>query len=224
MLKKYFSSSIGKKQTVAVTGFMLILFLIMHLAGNCFIYAGPETFNKYAATLESLGPVLKLIEWALTAVFAIHIAFTAMVVIENKKSRPVGYAASHYKERSLATRLMPYTGIILLVYICTHLFDFTFADTTTAISIFQNHQLGLYGLVVRSFMNPIKLVWYLIAMSAVGFHLSHAIQSLLQTFGVSHPAYTSFFRKLSLGLGVGIALGFSIIPLYVWFYIVPTLI
>lgn len=224
MLKKYFASSIGKKQVVAVSGLMLILFLIAHLAGNLFIYGGPGAFNQYAATLESLGPVLVLIETLLTLVFVTHIVFTAMVVIENKRARPIQYAGGlASKERSLATRLMPYTGTVLLVYIITHLCDFVFADATSSASTFGGQQLGLYGLVVHTFMNPLKVVWYLVAMMAVGFHLVHAVQSVLQTFGINHPYYTPIIRKVSLVFGILIALGFSIIPFYVWLVVAPTL-
>lgn len=224
MLKKYFTSSIGKKQVVAVSGLFLILFLIAHLAGNLFIYGGPEVFNKYAATLKSLGPVLVVIESVLTLIFVTHIVFTAMVVIENKKSRPVQYAAgTAYKERSLATRLMPYTGTVLLVYLITHLCDFTFSDPTTSVSVFAGQQLGLYGLVVHAFMNPLWVAWYVVAMIAVGFHLVHAFQSVMQTFGINHPYYTPFIKKFSLAFGIFISLAFSIIPLYIWLVVAPSL-
>ena len=203
---------------------MLILFLISHLAGNLFIYGGPEAFNKYAETLKSLGPVLLVVELLLTLVFVVHIAFTAIVVIDNRRARPVQYAGGlASKERSLATRIMPYTGVILLVYIITHLCDFVFVDTMSAASVFDGQQLGLYGLVVHTFMNPFKVLWYIVAMMAVGFHLVHAVQSVMQTFGLNHPYYTPIIKKFSLVFGILIALGFSIIPLYVWLVVAPTL-
>jgi succinate dehydrogenase / fumarate reductase cytochrome b subunit len=222
MLKRYFSSSIGKKQTVAVTGFLLILFLIVHLAGNLLIYKGPEAINIYSHTLHSLGPLLWVMELGLTAIFVIHIVFTAMVVVENKKARPIAYSGKQGDtERSLATRLMPYTGTILLIYVISHLFDFTFADPTGADAFINGQNLGLYGLIVNEFSDPYHVLWYVVAMAAVGFHLVHAIQSLCQTFGWNHPTYTPFIKKMSLILGLLISISFAAIPVYVWLVIAP---
>ena len=217
MFKRYFSSSIGKKQTVAVSGLLLILFLIAHLAGNLMIYRGPEAINIYSHTLHSFGLLIRLAEFGLAGIFLIHIIFTAMVVIENKKARPTSYHGTDgYPQRSLATRLMPYTGTILLVYVISHLFDFTIADPNGADAFVNGQNLGLYGLIVNEFSNPYAVLWYLVAMAAVGFHLVHAVQSLCQTFGWNHPTYTPIVKKISMGFGILISLAFASIPLYVW--------
>lgn len=217
MIKRYFSSSIGKKQTVAVSGLLLILFLIAHLAGNLMIYRGPEAINIYSHTLHSFGLIIRLAEFGLAGIFLVHIIFTAMVVIENKKARPTSYHGHEgYKERSLATRLMPYTGTVLLIYIISHLFDFTFADANGAEAFVNGQNLGLYGLIVNEFSNPYAVLWYLIAMAAVGFHLVHAVQSLCQTFGWNNPIYTPMVKKISMVFGVLIAVTFASIPVYVW--------
>ncbi|MGE4170559.1 MAG: succinate dehydrogenase cytochrome b subunit [Candidatus Margulisiibacteriota bacterium] len=219
MLKQYLASSIGKKQVVAVSGLMLILFLIMHLAGNLLIFRGPDVFNAYSEKLHSLGPVLFVIELSLTAVFLIHICFTAMVVVENRRARAKNYAVNNNPvvKRSLPTRLMPYTGAILIVYLISHLIDFTFTEPSGAMAMVHDRFLGLYGLVFNSFLSPIRVVWYWIAMAAIGFHLAHAIQSVVQTFGFNHPRYTPVIQKISLILGIVIALAFSSIPFYVLF-------
>src|SRR3989338_1683764 len=86
-VQNYVNSSIGKKQIVAVTGFLLILYLIIHLAGNCFIFWGPKMFNAYADALHGLRPFLYVVEVALAAVFIIHIYFTYLVVLENLRAR-----------------------------------------------------------------------------------------------------------------------------------------
>jgi len=220
MLGRYISSSIGKKQVVAVSGLLLILFLIVHLAGNLLIFGGPEAINIYSSTLHSFGPFVRIAEFGLALIFLVHIAFTAMVVVENKKARPVSYAGGQgYKERSLATRLMPYTGTVLLLYVITHLFDFTIADHTGSNAFFQGQNLGLYGLILNEFSNPYKVLWYLIAMAAVGFHLIHAIQSVAQSFGLNHPKWTPVLKNVSLILGLLISLSFASIPLYVWLFL-----
>src|SRR5437762_707474 len=114
---KYFNSSIGRKQIVAFTGLLLILFLIGHLAGNLLIYGGPQLYNTYAEKLAGLRPGLYLIEFGLLAVFVIHMWVTALLVFENIQARGTGYAVSRpVGERSWATRLMPYTGTYILIF------------------------------------------------------------------------------------------------------------
>ncbi|NBV41635.1 succinate dehydrogenase [bacterium] len=218
-MANYFSSSIGKKQVVAVTGLLLVLFLVMHLSGNLLLFKGPEAFNHYAAFLESLGNIKLAARIGLASLFIIHIAFTAMVVIENRKARGnTGYSVNRsVGNRSISTRLMPYTGTLIFLYLGFHLADYTLADHHTIKSVVNGQDLGLYGLVVNSYRNPIRVAFYVLGMVGIGFHLIHAVQSIFQTFGINHPTYTKFFKRLSLVAGLAIAIGFASIPLYFYF-------
>lgn len=212
-------SSIGKKQVVATTGLLLIIFLIGHLAGNLFIYAGPETFNNYAKKLAGLRPFLYLIEIPLAAVFLIHIYITLLLVLENFRARDKRYAVSRaVGQRSLATRLMPYTGTIVFLFVIWHLLDFTFSDHHGPRAIMPDgRDLGLYGVVYNSFTSPWHSFGYIVAMMAIGFHLAHGIQSFFQTFGVNHPVYTVMIQNTSNALGILMAVAYSSIPVYVLF-------
>jgi succinate dehydrogenase / fumarate reductase, cytochrome b subunit len=218
VLKAYLNSSVGRKQIVAVTGLGLVLFLVAHLAGNLLIYKGPEAFNGYAAKLQSLGALLWVARFGMIAIFVTHIVMTVMLVIENRKARGKNYAKdTHGGSRSLATRLMPYTGSILLFYIISHLLDFTLADHHTVLSMIDGVDLGLYGLVVNSFKSSLgEVIWYCVAMFSVGFHLAHGIQSTFRSFGYYHTTFTPLITKLSTALAVLIAVGFSSIPLYIY--------
>jgi len=217
MIKQYLSSSIGRKQVVAVSGLMLVLFLIAHLAGNLTIFGGPELLNAYSAKLHSFGPILKILEYGLTLVFLVHIIFTIFVVKDNRKARPVGYKGSQaYKERSIATKLMPLTGTIILVYLVLHLLDFTFANEFGPSSFVNGQHMGLYGLVYNAFLSPVRVAWYVAAMISLGLHLVHAVQSVLQTFGLNHEYYTPIVKKISVVFGTVIAIAYSILPVYVW--------
>lgn len=206
--------SIIKKQIVAVTGLGMVGFLIAHLSGNFLFYAGPKAFNDYAAFLHSLGKLLWVARIGLIVMFIVHIIFTILLVIENKKARSKNYALyqNHGEKKSLAVKLMPYTGSILLAYVILHLIDFTFPDKT----IYAN---GLYELVSITLSQPIHALWYMVAMACVGFHLSHGIQSVVQTFGISNKAIMKTTRKLSLSLGVAVGVGFGSIPLYIMLFI-----
>jgi succinate dehydrogenase / fumarate reductase, cytochrome b subunit len=218
MLKKYLSSSIGKKQVVAVSGLAMVLFLLAHLAGNLLIFKGAEAYNAYSAGLKELGAILWVARIGLIFMFFTHFIFIFLLVKQNREARGVQYSeALHKNTRSLSTKLMPVSGGVLLLYIITHLIDFTFTHSTVANATLGGEFLGLYGLVVNHFLNPFSAIWYIVAMFAVGFHLTHAVQSVAQTFGLNHAQYTPFIKKLSVTLGIVIAAAFASVPIYVLF-------
>lgn len=213
----YPQSSIGRKQTVAVTGLLLILFLIGHLAGNLLIFGGPDVYNGYAAAMKKMRPVVVVVEVLLFLIFITHIYTTFLLVMENIKARPHRYRVERAKgDRSLATRLMPYTGAILLAFVLYHLLDFTLVDHDGARGILNGKHYGLYGVVCNAFSDPVHSFLYIIAMATVGFHLSHGVQSFCQTFGLSGTrGAEEKIRRFSNAFAVFIGLGFSSIPVYV---------
>ena len=118
-----FSTSIGKKQLMAVTGTLFLLFLAAHLAGNLTIYSGAQTFNAYSERLHALGGLLVLTEVGLVLCAIIHIVTALILFLENRKSRPVKYAVdkSGGGGRTLSSRTMPYTGLLILLFVIVHL-------------------------------------------------------------------------------------------------------
>lgn len=216
MLKRYLCSSIGKKQIIAVSGLVMVLFLIAHLMGNLLIFKGAEALNEYSQMLHDLGGVLWFARIGLIAGFVAHFTFIALLVIQNKKARGVNYAVPvRGDKRSLSTKTMRLSGLIIFIYIFKHLFDYTFTEPSMQNAIINGEYLGLYGMLYNSFLNPIHSIFYIVAMLAIGFHLTHAIQSVFQTFGLHHKNYTPCVNRVSLGLGLLIAVGFSSIPIYV---------
>ena len=215
--QQYLNSSIGKKQIVASTGLLLIIFVAGHLFGHLFIYGGPACYNNYSAFLIRLRPTLYLIEFLLLIIFLVHMFVTAWLVWDNVQARGKPYAV--YKpvgERSLAAKLMPCTGTLILAFVIWHLLDFTLVNHDGPRSILPDGKpAGLYGVVYNSFMDPLHSFFYIAAMMAVGFHLAHGIQSFFQTFGFNHPRYTPGIRKISNFLGILIAILYSLIPIYV---------
>jgi succinate dehydrogenase / fumarate reductase cytochrome b subunit len=216
MLKEYLSSSIGKKQIIAITGLMMAMFLITHLSGNLLMFKGPQALNSYSQMLHDLGGILWVARIGLLGAFVAHFSFTIALVIQNRKARGQSYSTSvNKKTRSFTARLMPFSGGILFAYIVIHLLDFTFTDVTAVNAMVNGEFLGLYGLVYNEFMNPFDSLFYIVAMMSVGFHLTHGIQSVMQTYGFNHPVYTPLIKKISVVLGSVIAVGFSSIPVYV---------
>ena len=219
---EYYNSSIGKEQIVALSGLILITFVIGHLAGNLTIYGGPDAFNHYAKKLAGFRPFLNYVEASLAIIFIIHLLTTFLLVLQNWQAR----GTNRYENpnasptRSLATRLMPYSGIIVFSFVIWHLLDFTFANHQGPRSVLSDGQsYGLYGVVVNSFLDPLHSIIYLIAMVAVGMHLIHGVSSVVQTFGFYHPFYTPIIKRISTAFGLIVTFGYSSIPLYVLIFL-----
>jgi succinate dehydrogenase / fumarate reductase cytochrome b subunit len=200
-------SSIGKKLMMALTGLAFIVFLIAHLAGNLTIYGGAEAFNAYAEKLHSLGPLLTILELGLVLFAGIHIVTGLVLFLQNRQARPTAY--SHYEStggRTLSSRTMPYTGLIILGFVIFHLINFSFVDKTDR-TIFQ--------IVSSAFANPLYVVIYLAVMVIVALHVRHGFWSAFQTLGGNHPKYMPAIMILSIAIGLAVALGFGFLPIYI---------
>lgn len=200
---RYFSSSVGKKSLMAVTGCGLALFLMVHLAGNATAFWGRAAFDKYAARLHSFGVIVHVFEVVLLAFFLTHITTGIILYVENLRARPQRYAISKKEGRSLATRLMPYTGLLILVFLVIHLSNFRFSETTLPVA--EAVRLLLH--------RPGFALFYMVALVGVGFHICHGLWSLLQSLGINHPKYNLFFEKGAVTVAVVVAALFFMIPL-----------
>jgi len=204
MAIKIFSSLIGKKLGMALTGLALYGFLVGHLAGNLLLVKGDhgEAFMAYAKFLTT-HPLLIPIEIVLLAIFLIHIAFAISVTLENRRARPIGYQARSRSVggRSWASSTMIYTGIIVFVFVALHIRMFKYGDLGTG---------TLFDLVVNTFHETTTRVLYVAAMVVLGFHLWHAFQSAFQTLGLK----SSVIRVVGLVLSLVLAGGFGFLPLY----------
>ncbi len=214
----FLNSSIAKKQTVAITGLLLILFIIAHLAGNLFIYGGPRLFNAYAHTLHSMGPLLLLARLGLFVVFLIHIFVTHILLIQNIKARGglKRYAIDQaVGQRSLAEKMMPWSGLYIFVFVIFHILDFAMADQQGPRSFLYGKSYGLYGLVFNTFRDPVHALLYIVAMCFLGMHLSHGVASFVQTNGF-RPKWVAVIKKSSDYFALIMTIGFSSIPVYVY--------
>ncbi len=212
-------SSITKKKIVAITGLLLILFIIAHLGGNLFIYGGPAALNAYAHALRSTGPLLWVMRLGLLAVFLIHISVTYCLVMENIKAR--GGMARYAVDKSvgnryLATRLMPYSGVYIFGFVIWHILDFAAVDSMGPRSFVNGVSQGVYGLVYNAFLDPIHGLLYIVAICFLGLHLCHGVDSYFQTMGVRSPKYAQAIIKSSHYFALLMVLGYSSIPIYVY--------
>jgi succinate dehydrogenase / fumarate reductase cytochrome b subunit len=200
-------SSVGKKLLMAFTGLAFIGFLAAHLAGNFTIYGGKAAFNGYAEKLQSLGPLLHLFRAGLITFALIHISTGLVLFLLNRKSRPVAYAAyTSAGGRTLSSRTMPYTGLLILAFVIFHLFHFTFVDKTTT---------TIFDIVAAAFNRPAYVLLYAVLMAVVALHVRHGFWSAFQTLGANHPKYMPAVSAISVAAGVMVAIGFGLLPIAV---------
>jgi succinate dehydrogenase / fumarate reductase cytochrome b subunit len=201
-----FASSIGKKWIMAITGLGFCLFLAGHLAGNLSLFAGRDAFNAYAAHLHSLEPLVKVMEAGLILFAVLHIASGLVLFLQNRKARPVRYSVDKSGGgRTIGSRTMPYTGILILVFVVLHLIKFSFVDKTGT---------TIYDIVSSTFQSPIFVVWYVVMMVVAAVHISHGLWSAFQTLGANHPKYMPFIQKFGIAFSVVIGIGFGSLPIY----------
>ena len=179
-------SAIGKKLMMAITGLGFCGFLAVHLAGNLTIYGGKDSFNSYSDHLHAWGPLVTLAELGLLAFALVHILIGAFLFYQNLKARPQRYSVNKSAGgRSLGSRTMPYTGVILLAFVIFHLINFHFVDKTGT---------TIYELVSGAFNNPVYVIIYIIAVAIAAVHISHGFWSAFQTMGANHPKYMPLIR------------------------------
>lgn len=210
----YLNSSIMKKQIMGVTGLLLCGFLASHLAGNLLIYVGDRAFNSYGHALIT-NPLIYLAEAILLAIFVTHLALAIRLTIENKRARPVAYAVKKPTGRgsTFASSTMPYTGLIILVFLVFHILHFKFGPVYK-MTYDGVEMRDLYRLIIEYFRQPLAVVWYIFGMVSVGLHVSHGLWSAFQSLGVNHPKYNKYIKIISKIYAVIITLGYSSLPIY----------
>jgi succinate dehydrogenase / fumarate reductase cytochrome b subunit len=216
---KAFSSSIGSKFLIALTGIFLVVFLIGHLAGNLLFIAGPDAFNQYSHRLTS-NPLVYVAELGLVMIFALHIIKTIGLVAGSYAARPQGYARRKWAKtknprsrKSVSSSTMIVTGTITLLFVITHLVTFkfgTYYETSSGVR-------DIYRLQLAVFSNPSYVVFYIVSMGVIVFHLWHGASSAAQSFGVNSVTWSPRLQWCGRGLAVIIGLGFAMLPVYTFF-------
>jgi len=225
---RFLTSSIGKKVIMALTGLFLITFLLVHLVGNfqLLVDDGGEAFNKYAFFMTH-NPLIKFTSFGLYFFILLHAVQGTMLWLRNRAARgDQGYAVkvNRVADGAKSSVYMGSLGIIILVFIIVHMVQFwaqmKFTDNVVDLT-YPGNPLSvkdLYTLVAGAFSNIWFVIFYVVSMIFIAFHLFHGFESAFQTLGLNHPKWNPFIRLIGRGYSILVPLGFAIIP--IWMYIV----
>jgi succinate dehydrogenase / fumarate reductase cytochrome b subunit len=219
----FYRSSVGKKMIVAVTGVVLIAFVVGHLLGNLQIFLGPDWINSYAEHLRALGPLLWAIRVFLLVNVLLHILYTISLAIENRLARPVQYERKDNVKATFASRYMAMSGLVVLVFILYHLAHFTVRVTDPRFLLLKADPLNrydVYSMMVYGFQNIFVSGFYILGMFLLALHLSHGTSSFFQSLGLNDKKLTPRLALAGRIFAWLIFVGYTSIPVAVLLHLV----
>ena len=216
----FLTSSIGKKLVMSLTGLFLIVFLLVHLTGNLqlLLNDGGQQFNLYAKFMTT-NPIIQFTSYGLYAFILIHAVQGILLWLKNRAAKGGGYAVNNTKATNTVAgfaKNMGWLGIIIFVFLLIHLYQFWLQMKLGALPLvdYDGVQVkNLYVPVMDAFTNIGFVIFYVLSMVVIAFHLWHGFQSSFQTLGLNHKKYTPFIQFLGKAYSVLIPLGFALIPI-----------
>ena len=212
-LSAFWSSSVGKKTVMAVTGLIGVAFVIGHMVGNLQVFLGAQRINAYGRALH--GPLNELL-WVVRVVLilsvVLHVVAAYQLTLRDRAARPVGYVRRDPQVSTLASRTMRWGGVLLLVFIIAHILHFT-TGTIRPAGIFVEGDI--FTNVVSGFQVPWVTAFYIVSMIALGLHLYHGAWSSVRSLGAAPASSHPLRRRLTLAIAVVVAIGFVLVPVAV---------
>lgn len=208
------TSTVGKKIAMALTGQVLVLFIVFHISGNSTIFF--HKLNAYVVGLYNLPVFVWGGRVVLVIAFALHIWYGTVLKLENFSAKPQAYAVTQYRQATLAGRYQIWTGGVIAAFLIYHLLQFTFQVTNPADAA-DTHldaigRPDVFSMVVKNFQAIGISGIYLISLAALGLHLLHGIQSSFQTWGLSNDRSLPAFEKMGT---------IASVILFVWYTAIP---
>lgn len=221
-ITNFFTSSIGKKLLMSLSGLFLILFLLIHLIGNLQLLKqdGGQAFNEYAHFMTN-NPLIKFISFSNFAFISMHAIIGLALWAQNRKAKGGTYQVKNYTNSSWASKNMAILGTLILAFIFIHLGDFWWkmkSGQTDLVNYTGLEVKDLYAKVSYSFKQIWIVVAYVIGMIVLAFHLDHGFSSAFQTLGLNHSKYTPVIKGLGKAYAILIPLGFILIPVVFYFF------
>lgn len=220
-----YRTTIGKKVVMAVTGLILVGFVVVHMIGNLKIFLGAQALNAYAGFLRTVGePVLPyetllwIVRIVLLASVVLHITAATQLTLLDKASRPERYAVKKVST-SYAARTMRWGGVIIVLFLIYHILNFTLGKVGYAPGVYKpvdpNGGFQTYSNVVNGFKAwPVSL-FYILSMVAISLHLFHGTWSMFQTLGLNSVKWNNLLRGLAMVVALGVFFGNISIPIAV---------
>ena len=224
-LSNAFSSSIGKKLIMGLTGLFLISFLLVHCFLNTFVFFDNTgvLFNE-GAHFMATNWIIRAMEVVLMLGLLIHIVQGVRLTLENRSARPVRYVRNDGNANSKwYSRSMGLLGTLLLIFLVIHLSDFWVVSRFTGIDDFNNGNLDpngredLYAVMKTKFSEPWRVIVYVLAMVSLAYHLLHGFASAFQTLGWNHKKYTPIIKSVGVAFSILIPLIFALMPIAIYF-------
>lgn len=210
--RPFLSSSIGLKVVMAVTGVALVLFVVVHMAGNLQVFVDPELLTVYGEKLRAVPALLWAARLGLLAMALLHVWAAYRLTALNARARPQGYREKEHRDSTMASRSMRVTGVLVLVFVIYHLAHFTWGWRAV-------HPQFIPGDVAHNFItafrSPLVSAFYVLAMLGLFPHLYHGVWSWMQTLGLSHPRYDPLRHRLALAVAAIVVLGNISMPVAV---------
>jgi succinate dehydrogenase / fumarate reductase cytochrome b subunit len=210
-------SSVGRKIIMAVTGFVLVAFVCVHLLGNSSMFIGADAINAYAQKLHSLGPFVWVFRLVMLAAFALHIAFGIQLTLENKAATPDANVQVKRLKTGFGAETMIVSGLVMLAFVVYHLLHFTVRITNPEIYIPLGDMVDVYKMVVLGFGDAVPIIAYIFGMMFLFLHVGHGFQSLFQTLGLSNDKSLPVVGMISKLVAFVLLLGYISIPLSIVF-------
>ncbi len=212
----FLDSTVGKKYLMGITGLVWAGFVFGHMAGNLLIFFGPNAYNAYGHALTS-GKLIYVIELVLIFTFLTHVFCAVTLTIENRKAKGSRYAVSPkgQKAASPASQMMAIQGTWILIFIISHLYSFKFGEVVLT-TVDGVRMRDLYYLINQYFHQPIYIAWYGASLVLLGFHLSHGVSSIFQSFGLITKRSQKTIKMMGYVYSAVVFTGFISQPLFVY--------
>lgn len=211
-----FTSSIGKKIIMSLTGLFLITFLIIHCTINAMIFLndGGATFTHWGHFMGT-NPLIRTLEIGLVIGFLLHIIDGFVLVAQNRKARPVKYSkVAHPHKSKWYSRSMGLLGTLILIFLIIHTAHFWIPNRVSqGISNWEHGEIDLYGKMLLVFQNPWVVLIYVLGCFSLFWHLLHGFKSAFQSLGLNHVKYNGVISFVGTAFAIIVPIIFALMPI-----------
>jgi len=216
---RWYSTSLGKKFIMAITGLLMVLFVVAHMLGNMTTFGGENGLNAYAEHLRAFPPALYAFRAVMALAFVVHVWMGFTLYIQNKAARPVDYAKKQNDKTTFSAQTMIWTGLILGAFVIYHLLHFTLHAFNPEFNALVDAEgrFNVFAMVTSAFHQfPIAFI-YVLAMVVLLLHLRHGIQSFFQSLGLTNDSTQPPLITGGRWAAGVLAIGFLVIPVLIFF-------